>query len=78
MKQVGGKYYGDELWFAHARRMEEGAVYISAKIGNADAATHGLYWEVIDENYASIVWIEKEDGEREKEDCNRIVNSKDD
>lgn len=38
-------------------------IEVSAKIANEDASTSQLYWEIVDENYATIDRLEKADGE---------------
>ena len=37
-------------------------IEVSVKVANEDASTNELYWEVINENYASIERVEKENG----------------
>lgn len=38
-------------------------IEVSASVGNEDASTSELYWEVINENYAGIERVERTDGE---------------
>ena len=39
------------------------SIEVSAKVGNKDASISELYWEIINENYATIERVEKTDGE---------------